>query len=111
MAYFATKGATSNQIFLLFWDAVAILEGTCDLKVITVVWDGACLNRKFYRLYHHLQLDQDPDCDIVYRISNLFFPERFIWFFADVLHFMRTARNGLSHSGEFPYLLIGEFGY
>ena len=37
MAYFATKGATSYQIFLLFWDAVAILEGTCGLKVITVV--------------------------------------------------------------------------
>ena len=78
MAYFAIKGATSYQIFPLFWDAVAILEGTCNLKVITVLSDGASPFRIFYRLHYHLQLDQDPDYDIVYRISNLFFPERFI---------------------------------
>ena len=41
------KGATSYQIFPLFWDAVAILKGTCNLKVITVVSDGASPNRKF----------------------------------------------------------------
>ena len=34
-AYFATKGATPYQIFPLFWDAAAILEGTCNLKFIT----------------------------------------------------------------------------
>ena len=111
MAYFATKSATSYHIFPLFWDAVAILKGTCNLKVITVVSDGASPNRKFYRLYLHLQLDQDRDCDIVYHTSNLFFPERFIWLFADVPHLMKTARDGLSHSGEFPDLLFGELGY
>ena len=36
MGYFATKGTTSYRIFALFWDAVTILEGTCDLKVITI---------------------------------------------------------------------------
>ena len=112
MAYFATKGATSYQIFPLFWDdAVVILEGTCNLKVIIVVSDGASPNRKYYRVHHHLQLDQDPDCDIVYRTSNLFFPESFTWFFADVPHLMKTAPNGLSHSGQFPDLLFGELGY
>ena len=90
---------------------MAILEGTCKLKVITVVPDGASPNRKFYRLHHHLQLDEDPDCDIVYHTSSLFFPERFIWFFAEVPHLIKTARNGLSHSGEFPDLLLGELGY
>ena len=101
VAYFATKVATSYQIFPLFWDAKAILEGSCNLKVITVVSDGASPNRTFYRLLHHLELGQDPDCDIVYRTSNLFFPERLIWFSADVPHLMKTAHNGLSHSGEF----------
>ena len=48
---------------------------------------------------------------MVYRTSNWFFPERFIWFFADISHLMKTARNGLSHSGEFPDLLFGELGY
>ena len=103
MAYFATKGATSYQIFPLFWDAVAILKGTFNLKFITVVSDGASPNRKFYRLHHHLQLDQDHDCDIVYRTSNLLFPERFIWFFADILHLMKTPPNGFSDFGEFPH--------
>ena len=78
IVYFATKDATSYQIFPLFWDAVEILEGACNLEVITVVSDGVSPNRIFYRLHHHLQLDQDPDYDIVYRTSNLFFPERFI---------------------------------
>ena len=90
---------------------MAILEGTCDLRIIRVVSGGASHNCKFYRLHHHLQLDQDPDCDIVYRTSNLFFPERFIWFFADVPRLTKTARNGLSHSDEVPDLLIGELGY
>ena len=44
MTYFATKGATSYQIFLLFWDALAVLEGTCDLKFIAVVSDGTSAN-------------------------------------------------------------------
>ena len=78
MVDFATKGVTSYQIFPLFWDAVEILEGFCNLKVKTVVSDGPSPNRKCCRLHHHLQLDQDPDCDIVYHTSNLFFPEKFI---------------------------------
>ena len=83
----------------------------CDIKVITIVSEGASPNRNFYRLYHHLQRDKDPDCDLVYRTSNFFSPERFTWFFADVPHLMKTARNGLSHFGEFPDLLLGELGY
>ena len=47
----------------------------------------------------------------MYRTSNLFFPEMFIWFFADIPHLMKTARNGFSHPGEFPDLLFGEPGY
>ena len=90
---------------------MAILEGTSNIKVIAVVSDGASPNRKFYMLHQHLQLDQDLDCDIVYRTSNLFLPERFIWFFADVPHLMKIARNGLCHSDEFSDLLFGELCY
>ena len=45
-AYFAKKSVSSYQIFPLLWDAVAILKDTCNLKVITVVSDGASPNRK-----------------------------------------------------------------
>ena len=58
MIYIGTGGATAYQIFPLFWDAVEFLESTCDLKFITVISDGASPN-------HHLQLDQDPDCNKV----------------------------------------------
>ena len=37
LAYFATKGVTAYQIMPRFWEAVAILELTCKLQVITTV--------------------------------------------------------------------------
>ena len=67
MAYFAAKNPAS-----LLWDAVETLESTCDFKIIAAVSDGASFNWNFYRLYHHLQLDRYPDCDVVYSTSNLF---------------------------------------
>ena len=101
----STKGATSPENFC------GNFRRYLYPKVITAVSDGASPNRKFYRLHHHLRLDQDSDCDIVYRTSNLFSPERFIWFFAYVSHLMKTDHNGLSNSGEFPDLLFDELGY
>ena len=43
-ATFATNGITSGQLFLLFWQAVAILEITCGLKVIAYTADRASPN-------------------------------------------------------------------
>ena len=40
LAYFSTKGVTSYQIMTTFWEAVAVLELTCELPVITTVSDG-----------------------------------------------------------------------
>lgn len=50
-ANFATDGASSTQIYLLFWKAVRILEVTCGLKVIACVADGAATNRKFIKIH------------------------------------------------------------
>ena len=44
LANFATSGITAFQLFPIFWKAVAILEITCSLKVITAVTDGASPN-------------------------------------------------------------------
>ena len=54
LAYFGTKGVTSYQIMPTFWEAVAILEMKCGLKVIAAVSDGASPNRKFYKMHHLL---------------------------------------------------------
>ena len=97
-ATFATTGATSFQIFPLFWKAVSILE-RIDLKVIAATCDGASPNRKFFRM--HRNLDGNPEKGVVYRTINLMAKEsRYIYFFADVPHLVKTARNCLANSGS-----------
>ena len=98
LATFATTGATSYQIFPIFWKAVNILENI-NLKVIAATADGASPNRKFFRM--HKALDGDSHDKVVYRTKNLFSKdERYIYFFADVPHLMKTARNCLAKSGS-----------
>ena len=98
LATFATTGVTSSQLFMLFWRAVAILEMTCSLKVIAVTCDGASPNRSFYRM--HAAYTDEANKEVVYRALNLYANEkRFIWFFCDAPHLIKTARNCLSNSG------------
>ena len=59
LAHFATAGITAAQLMPLFWEAVCILETTCNLWVIATTSDGASPNRRFYRL--HKPLDGDAD--------------------------------------------------
>lgn len=47
----ATNGITTGQLFLLCWQAVAILEITCRLKVVACTADGASPNRNFVRIH------------------------------------------------------------
>ena len=97
LAYFATRGITSYQIMPTFWEAVSILEITCRLPVIAAVSDGASPNRKFYRM--HSLMDDKIDSNITHRTINIFAPRRYIWFFADAPHLMKTTRNCIFHSG------------
>ena len=97
LAHFATTGITAAQLMSLFWEAVAILETTCNLWVIASTSDGASPNRRFYRL--HKPLDGGTDKDVCYRSINLFAPHRYVYFFSDTPHFVKTTRNCLSHSG------------
>ena len=98
LAHFATTGVTAAQLMPLFWEAVAILETTCNLWVIAATSDGASPNRRFYRL--HKPLDGGVDTDVCYRTINLFAPHRFLYFFSDAPHLVKTTRNCLSHSGS-----------
>lgn len=45
-------------------------------------------------------LDGDADTDVCYRAVNLFAPYRFVYFFSDAPHLVKTARNCLNHSGS-----------
>ena len=98
IAYFFTGNVTSYQLMPIFWKVVSTLELSLDLWVVALVNDGASPNRKLFNL--HIKLAIDRKCDVVYKTINLFAPSRFIYFFADVPHLMKTARNCLYNSGS-----------
>ena len=102
MANFSTTCATSFQIFPLFWKAVSICELQCMLKVVAATSDGASTNRKMYRMHSRLARIEDvnDNVDVTYRTLNLFSNEkRYIYFFSDPPHLLKTARNCLANSG------------
>ena len=98
-ATFATEGIKSFQLFPLFWKAVAILEITCNLKVIAAVSDGASPNRSFYKMHYSLN---DNIESVTYKTPNIFSSEkRGLCFFSDPPHLIKTTRNCLSNSGSY----------
>lgn len=82
----------------IFWKIVSVLEVSLGLKVCAAVNDGASPNRKFFDL--HSNLAGNLELDIVYKTPNIFAVNRFIYFFADSPHLMKTARNCLYNSGS-----------
>ena len=95
LAHFATTGATAAKLMPLFWEAVCILETSCNLWVIAATSDGVSPNRRFYRL--HKPLDGHSERDVCYRTINLFASHRLIYF-SDAPHLVKTTRNCLMHS-------------
>lgn len=98
LAYFATNGVTSHQLMPLFWEAIGVLELTCNLWVIASTSDGASPNRRLYRM--HKPLDNNAEDDLCYRTINLYAPQRYIYFFSDAPHLVKTTRNCLYSSGH-----------
>ena len=82
----------------VFWKAVSILELSCSLWVCAAVSDGASPNRKFYHLHIGL-IGADHSDDVIHKTVNLFAPSRYIYFFSDAPHLVKTARNCLFNSG------------
>ena len=100
IAYYFTENVTSYQLMSIFWKVVGVLELSLKLPVCATVNDGASPNRKFFDL--HFQLVRNHKCDVIYKVPNLFaLPvPRFIYFFADSCHLIKTARNCLYNSGS-----------
>ena len=98
LATFATTGITSFQLMPIFWKAVCYLE-SINLKVISATADGASPNRKFFRM--HKNLNMNVCNDLVYRAHNIYSNEkRYIYFFSDAPHLIKTSRNCLANSGS-----------
>jgi hypothetical protein len=89
-AQFACKSLSGDLLFNPFWEAVYRLE-RMGLKVIAATADGASPNRKFFRL--HTQSSKDHE----YKTLNPFaVDKRFIYFFSDPPHILKTTRNCLA---------------
>lgn len=92
LCYFATRTATADEMYPLFWEAIAMLETTCKLKVISSTSDKASPNQRLYQLH---------GChgELCHKTLNFFAPDRYIYFFSDVPHLIKTVRNNLFRSG------------
>ncbi|CAB3982872.1 Transposable element P transposase [Paramuricea clavata] len=105
IAYYFTENVTSYQLMSIFWKVVGALELLLKLPVCATVNDGASPNCKFFDLPVDLrptnfQLVRDLNCDVVHKVPNLIAVQRFIFFFADSCHLIKTARNCLYNSGS-----------
>lgn len=98
LAYFATDGVTSHQLMPLFCEAIGILEMSCSLWVIATTSDRASPNRRCYHM--HKPLDDNADGDVSYHTINVYAPHRYIYFFSDAPHLVKTTRNCLYSSGH-----------
>ena len=99
IAYYFTENVTYYQLMSVFWKIVGILEVSLNLWVIAAVNDGASPNRKFFELHSMFMSDLESNVsDVVYKVNYLFAMDRFISFFPDACHLIKTARNCLYNS-------------
>ena len=61
VAYYASVGFSSCQLYPVVWDVVRVLEG-CDIHVRAFVCDGASPNRKFFSI-HKIPLNYNVSTD------------------------------------------------
>ena len=66
------------------------------LKVMAVTCDGASTNGKFLKMHAVLGSAED----VVYKTINWYSSDRFVYFFADPPHLIKTAQNCLAKSGS-----------
>ena len=91
-AQFATTSISSDELFPLIWEAIKRLE-VMGLKVMFLTGDGASSNRKFFNMH------QDKKGELTYKTPNIYSSDgRFIYFFVDTPHLLKTTRNCFSQS-------------
>ena len=106
LAHFATTGVTSAQLMPLFWEAVCILETSCNLWVIAAASDGASPNRRFYRL--HKPLDGDAGTDVCFRAVNIFAPPLLTMALTVHLHLSYTSNSSYT-SNYYSFKIFPRF--
>ena len=89
---FATTGATADELYSIVWEAIKRIE-LLGLKVMSITCDGASPNRKFFNMF------KSNKGEITHKTHNIYADDdRFIYFFVDAPHLIKTARNCFSQS-------------
>ena len=97
LANFATTNVTAVQLFSLFWKAVGILERKCFLRVIVATCDGASSNHKFFDMHRYFESNASTT-GIIHKVQNSFASTRYLYFFSDPPHLLKTTRNAFYKS-------------
>lgn len=82
-AQFPCTSVTGDLLFDPFWEAVSRLE-RCGLKVMGLTCDGASVNRRLFKLHQ-------TGKEFVHKVVNPFATERFVYFFSDPPHLLKTV--------------------
>ena len=93
-AHFRTVGVTADLLLPIVDEAVYRLE-IRGLKVISITADGASPNRKMFRLY-----SSEKDA-VAHKTRNVYSTDgkRWLYFFVDPPHLIKTTRNCWANSG------------
>ena len=91
VAQYPTSSLSGDKLYPIVWDVIEALELN-DLQVFCVSCDGLSANRRFFRI------GSGPTLKISYKTVNPYDPNRRIYYFCDVPHLLKTARNCFSNS-------------
>lgn len=91
IAQFPTASLSGHKLYPIVWDVVEAMELN-GFKVMTICCDGLSANRRFFHI------GKDVSLKIPYKTTNPFDRIRSIFYFCDVPHLVKTARNCFSNS-------------
>lgn len=97
IAYFASRGYDSDQLYPIVWESVRVLE-SLGLQVRAFVCDGASPNRKFFKMHQMAENENCSDDGVVYWTYNRYRKGERIYFFSDTPHLIKTVRNNIENS-------------
>ncbi|KAL5497084.1 hypothetical protein EMCRGX_G013484 [Ephydatia muelleri] len=84
-AQFSASTLSGDLLYDPIWEAVSRIE-FCGFKVLAITADGASSNRRFFKLH-------DPTAKFLHKTLNTHDPDRYIFFFSDPPHLIKTTRN------------------
>ena len=94
IGHFTTAGITADQLFPILWKAVEICEIDLDLTVLYITSDGASPNRDLSSYIRMVTIQ-------LFIGLKTFSPVmRYIYFFSDAPHLLKTVRNCFSNSNS-----------